>query len=211
MKIVVLGASQGTGALAVKEALGRGHEVTGFARTPERIGVQHEKLRLVVGDFHDPTSVREAIKGHDAVIIAVGVSSPSAFKDQPQFFSEGTRYAIAAMKEHGCKRLVVLSALGVGDSRRLMAWPFRALFIDWLLRGSYRDHETQERMVRESGLDWVIARPSVLKDRPGTHEYRKTKALERVPMFIARADLAHFLVDACEQDSWLGAAVHLGG
>jgi hypothetical protein len=64
------------------------------------------------------------------------------------------------MKEHGVKRLVVLSASGVGDCESAASWFFRTVFINGLLKGDYRDHDVQERMTRESGLDFVIARPT---------------------------------------------------
>jgi uncharacterized protein YbjT (DUF2867 family) len=41
MRILVIGASQGTGALAARAALARGHDVTAFARSPEKLGDQH--------------------------------------------------------------------------------------------------------------------------------------------------------------------------
>jgi hypothetical protein len=66
-------------------------------------------------------------------------------------------------------------------------------------------------MVRESGLDWVIARPSKLDNRPASGRSVRTKALERVPTAISRAEVGHFLVDACERDEWVRAAVQLGG
>ena len=75
MKILVLGASQGTGALCVKAALAKGHSVTAFSRTPEKLDVTHPALTKVAGDFHDAASVRSAVAGHDAVIIC---ASPSA-------------------------------------------------------------------------------------------------------------------------------------
>ena len=69
MKILVIGASQGTGALVVQAALAQGHAVTAFARSPDRLQVQHEELARVAGDFHDRASVAAAVPGHDAVIL----------------------------------------------------------------------------------------------------------------------------------------------
>lgn len=211
MKIIVIGASQGTGGLAVKQALARGHEVTAFSRSPDKLGVRDDKLRLVAGSFHDAAAVDNAVPGHDAVLLTAGVNSMSVFKEIPDYFSRGTALVIAAMKKSGVKRLVVLSALGVGDSRSLMAPPLRILLIDWILKRAYRDHEVQERMVKDSGLEWVIARPTRLTDQPAGAKYKKTKAIEHVPSKISRADVAAFLVDAAEHDDWVGAAVQLGG
>ena len=63
MKILVLGASQGTGALCVKAALAKGHFVSAFSRTPAKLDVTDPALTKVAGDFHDAASVRSAVAG----------------------------------------------------------------------------------------------------------------------------------------------------
>jgi putative NADH-flavin reductase len=211
MKILVLGASKGTGALVVGEALARGNEVTAFARHPERLQLAGSRLRKVPGDFHDAASVKSAVAGHDAVVVTASASSLAAFKARPDYFSLGTGHAIVAMKALGVRRLVVLSALGTGESRALMPWLARKLVVDLILRRPFADHEVQEGLVRASDLDWVIARPGRLTNGPARHAYLKRTDLGALPGAISRADVAHFLVEACERDSWLQQAVQLGG
>jgi uncharacterized protein YbjT (DUF2867 family) len=84
-------------------------------------------------------------------------------------------------------------------------------FIRGLLKGFYRDHDVQERMTRESGLAFVIARPMRLTNGEAKGESIRTPELIRVPSSIARADVADFMVDACESRKWVGKAVQLGG
>ncbi len=211
MKILVLGASQGTGALCVKAALAKGHSVSAFSRTPSKLDLTHPSLTKVAGDFHDAASVRSAVAGHDAVIICASPTSLSAIKDKPDYFSRGTKHCIDAMKEHGVKRLVVLTAHGVGDSEHAASWFQRKLLIGGLLKGFFRDHDVQERMTRESGLDFVIARPTRLTNGKAKGKFVRTTELVSVPGSISRADLADFLVEACESTTWVGKAVHLGG
>lgn len=211
MNLLVIGGTRGCGAEAVKDGLARGHRVTAFSRNPGKLAVTHSNLRTVSGDFHDETSVHAVVAGHDAVVLTPGVTTLSTFKERPDFFSRGTAHTIGAMQKHGVKRLVVLSALGVGDSYPLMPPVVRWLVTRWFLKGPYADHEVQEKLVRASGLEWVIARPSGLRNGPANRAYKKTSALEKVPMAISRADVGHFLVDACEKNDWLGSAVHLGG
>ncbi|MGD0839369.1 MAG: NAD(P)H-binding protein, partial [Polyangia bacterium] len=134
-----------------------------------------------------------------------------AFKDNPNYFSQGTGYIIAAMKHHGVSRLVVLSAFGTGESRRVANFIFDKLLISFLLKIPFQDHERQERMVRESGLDWVIVRPTRLTNGPARHSYVAKTTIERVPASIARADVAEFMLRATETDEWLRQAVQLGG
>ncbi len=76
MRILIIGASKGTGALAAAAALERGHEVTAFARNPQNLQLEHAKLTRQKGDFHDQSSVEPAVKGHDAVLITASSPSP---------------------------------------------------------------------------------------------------------------------------------------
>ncbi len=211
MKLLVVGASRGTGALCVKSALAKGHSVSAFSRTPAKLDVSHPALTKVAGDFHDAASVRGAVAGHDAVIICASPSSLGAIKKTPDYFSRGTKYCIDAMKEHGVKRLVVLTAHGVGESKPAASWFQRTFLIERLLKGFFRDHEVQERMTEESGLDFVIARPTRLTNGKAKGKYVRSTELIRVPATISRADVADFMVEACESTTWVGKRVQLGG
>src|ERR1700679_1907056 len=130
MRILILGASQGTGALAVRAALDKGHQVTAFARSPEKLEIDPPQLRKLKGDFHQAASVEVAVPGHDAVIVAASATSLGAFKENPRYFSQGTGYAIEAMKKSGVKRLSVLSALGTAESKSLLNPLMRAIMVD---------------------------------------------------------------------------------
>jgi uncharacterized protein YbjT (DUF2867 family) len=210
MKILVVGASQGTGALCVKAALAKGHSVSAFSRTPAKLGITHSALTKIAGDFHDEASVRGSVAGHDALIICAA-PKPSTIKEKPDYFSRGTKYCIEAMKEHGVKRLVVLTAYGVGDSESAASWFMKTFFINRLLKGFYRDHDVQERMTRDSGLDFVITRPMRLTNGIAKGTYVRTAELISVPSSISRADVADFMVEASESTTWVGKAVQLGG
>lgn len=211
MRILVIGGSKGTGALAARAALARGHEVTVFARSPERLQLDDPRLRRQAGSFFEAGAVQAAVPGHDAVIVTASGASLRAFREQPDYFSRGTALVVAAMKVTGVRRLVVLSAYGVGESRRAVGFLADKLVMSWLLRVPFEDHERQERLVRESGLDWVVARPTRLTDGPARGRFVKTAAVEKVPGSISRADVAAFLVEACETAAWVGKAVQLGG
>jgi len=211
MKLLIIGASKGTGAEATINALNKGHTVSAFSRDPSQLPFEHERLRRVPGDFHRSESLASAVPGHDAVIITASASSLKTFKENPTYFSQGTRYVIDAMKQSGVKRLVVLSALGAGESRQSAPWLVRKLLVGWLLKVPYEDHERQERMVKDSGLDWVIARPSRLTNGAAHGRYLTDTGLGPIPSSISRADVGDFLVRAATEDTWLGHAVQLGG
>ncbi len=115
------------------------------------------------------------------------------------------------MKKSDVKRLVILSALGTGDSIALSNFLLRTFVIGWILKTPFADHERQERMTMDSGLDWVIARPGRLTNGPAGRAYQTKTAIEPVPSSISRADVADFMVRACEEPTWVKHAVQLGG
>ncbi len=133
LRLLVVGASQGTGALTVSAALARGHQVTAFSRSPEKLTIEHASLTRRAGSFHDAADVDAAVAGHDAVIITAAPSSLAGFKENPTYVSAGIAIVIEAMKRHQVPRLVVLSALGTGESRVLLGWFIRTVLKDGLL------------------------------------------------------------------------------
>ena len=145
------------------------------------------------------------------MVVTASVASLREFRERPDYISRGTGHVVAAMKASGVRRLVVLSAFGVGESRRLVGFVMGRLLVSWILRAPFVDHERQEELVCESGLEWVLARPTRLSNGPARGRYVKTAVLEKVPPSISRADVSAFLIEACETDAWVGKAVQLGG
>jgi putative NADH-flavin reductase len=73
MKLLIFGATGGTGRQLVNQALQQGHEVTAFVRNPAKMTTQHEKLKVVKGNIMDCHSVGAAVAGQDAIFSALGV------------------------------------------------------------------------------------------------------------------------------------------
>ena len=169
MKIIVFGATGTVGRLVVKRALADGRDVTAFSRRPENLGLDHPNLALVAGDATDPAAVSDAIRGHDAVVITLGAgaSRKSAIR------SQGTLNVIQGMHDHGVRRLICQSTLGAHESWGNLNWFWKRIMFGLLLRPVFRDHELQETLVRASGLDWTIVRPSAFTDGPVTRAFKE--------------------------------------
>ncbi|WP_407157906.1 NAD(P)-dependent oxidoreductase [Bradyrhizobium sp. STM 3557] len=200
-KILVLGATGGTGRLIVSEALARGYDVTALVRSPEK-GSDLKGAKLIVGDARDEQTLREAVKGRDAVVSSLG-SSASPFREVT-LLSTATRALVSAMKAEQVSRLVCITGIGAGDSAGHGGFVFDKLIFPLLLRNVYADKNRQEAIIGDSGLDWVVVRPSVLNDKPGGHT---TRALTDLADFhggtISRADVARFVLDQVRDNSWL--------
>jgi len=107
------------------------------------------------------------------------------------------------MEEAQVKRLICVTGFGAGDSRGRGGFLYNVAF-HLLLGRVYDDKDVQERIVRSSKLDWVIVRPVILTDGPKTNAYRALVDPRRWTCgFIARADVADFLVKQIDDDAFL--------
>jgi nucleoside-diphosphate-sugar epimerase len=214
MKVLVMGATGGSGRAAVDELLRRGHEVTTFARTAQRLGPA-ERLHTINGDATDPDAVDRAVQGHDAVIVTLGISENAAkvrlvgSRGRPMDVrSRGTRHVIAAMRRHGVRRLVVQTSYGVGPTRHRLPRLQRVIF--WLLlRPQILDTQRQDDDVRASGLDWVIVQPVNLTNEAAAGLPFVSTSGEVRAMTVARSRVGRFLVTAVESDDHLHETVAL--
>ena len=199
--ILVLGATGGTGRLIVSQAVARGYDVTVLVRSAEKASVL-EGAKLIVGDARDEIALRQALKGRDAVISALGTAA-SPFREVT-FLSSATRTLVSAMKAEQVSRLICITGIGAGDSAGHGGFLFDNVIFPLLLRNVYADKNRQEAIVRESGLDWVLVRPSVLNDKPGRDSIRVLTDLSHFHGgTISRENVARFVLDQLRADVWL--------
>jgi putative NADH-flavin reductase len=200
-KVLILGATGGTGRLIVSEALVRGFEVTALVRSPSKAS-DLTGAKLAVGDARDEKTLREALKGQDAVISALG--TPASPFREVRLLSSATRALVSAMKAENVSRLVCITGIGAGDSLGHGGFVFDKLIYPLLLRKVYDDKNRQELIVRNSGLEWVLVRPSVLNDKPTRNAIRTLIDLSSFNGgTISRGDVATFVLDQVRSNTWL--------
>lgn len=204
-RVLVLGATGGTGRAVVSQALARGDQVTVFVRHPERLTERSERLRVVTGSVpEDAAALGSAVAGQDAVISALGVGN--SFRSGG-LISRSVPAIVQAMRQQGVRRLVFTSAYGVGETFRDVPIVPR-IFIRLLLRDIYADKQAGEQALRRSELDWTIVHPTTLADGPRTGRYRvgERLALRGFPR-ISRADVADFLLAQTDDRTFLRKGV----
>lgn len=206
MNLLIFGSTGGTGRLLVEQALEQGHIVTAFARNPAKVTAKHSNLSVVQGDVLDYASVEPAVKGKEAVLSALGVRKLR----KTTVLSEGTRNILRAMEQHGVKRVIVESSLGVGDSKGQFPW-YLGILVRVFLRNIYADKEVQERFIQKTNLDWTIVRPAGLTNGPRTGVYRTWVGKPDMPItgWISRADVAEFMLKQLANSTHLTQAVGL--
>lgn len=197
MRILVLGATGGTGRQVILQGLAQGHSVTALVRhPPERLGISHERLRVVTGSVTaDDRALDDAVAEQEAVICAIGVGNSL---QSGKLIATGVPRILAAMAAQGVQRLIFTSAYGVGDTRADVPLIPRVLMA-LLLRDVYADKAAGEVALRHSALDWTIVYPVTLTHGLRTGRYRvgERLALRGVPR-ISRADVADFLLSQIE-------------
>jgi putative NADH-flavin reductase len=204
VKLLVLGATGGTGREVVSQALAADHDVTALARDRVRIAVSHPRLRVLEGSIDDRLPLLEAMRGQDAVISAIGRGK--TFKAD-RLMERSLTAILDAMRREQVERLLLVSALGVGDS--YAGSPILAkVFFRTLLRGIYADKLVADEMVRASALKWTIVQPAVLTDGPLTRTYRAGQHLALTGMpSVSRADVAHYLLDRINDADTFGQTI----
>jgi putative NADH-flavin reductase len=202
MKIIIFGSTGGTGRQIVKQALEQGYKLTAFARNPEKLDQEHEKLEVIKGNVLEFASVERAIQGQDAVLCTLGMS---AMMDKSRLRANGTKNIIRAMKKNGVKRLICESALGVGDSYDILPFYYKYFMIPVFLRHVYADHNIQENYIKDSQLDWTIVRPAALTDGEytGSYQHGFTAKNKTIRLKISRADTADFMLKQLVDNNYL--------
>lgn len=192
MKLVVFGATGGTGRCIVDVALAAGHDVLALARTPEKISLR-DNLAVQKGDITDAGDVASAIQGSDAVLSAFG---PANNRKPGTLMSTGVANILAGCQQHGVKRFVFESGLMCSDGAGLGAFSRLGVKLAGAMFGALRDDKRiAERAIEASNLDWVIVRPPMLTHGPARRDYKHGVAAAINGMkSLPHADVADFMV-----------------
>ena len=202
MNVLVIGAAGKTGSLVVERALAAGHRVTAFARDASAIKGA-TGVSVFAGDATDRASLDKAMVGQDAVIDTIGGKTPYRETTLERSVAGAV---VASMKANGVRRLVVISAFGVGDSVDQASWFVEHVIVPTWLRGSTADKAAMEEVVRASGIAFIIVRPAMLIDLDATGGVKIFEEHDTAHK-ITRADVAQFCVDQLTSDTYVGRAV----
>jgi putative NADH-flavin reductase len=205
-RVLIIGASKGIGLETTRLALEAGHRVRALSRSAAPSGLSNLNLEKIRGDALDGGDIATALDGMDVVIQALGVSSLGDLFRPVNLFSDATRLLITAMEGQSVKRLISVTGFGAGDSRASIGCLQRLPFL-MVFGRAYADKSVQEQLIKDSSLDWTIARPGVLTSGRQTGRYR---ILDEPSAWrngiISRADVADFLVRQIEDRTYLGKA-----
>jgi putative NADH-flavin reductase len=207
MKILILGITGRTGSLVAEEAIKRGYKVVGIAREGSRVTVKDAEI--LTGSPYNFDIIRKAVNGCDAVISTLSTFPRSAglfgkIKSPLDLMSVSIRNAVRAMKEKEIKRIVVMSALGVGDSAKEIPAFFSFIIRISNIKHAYADHDLQEKVLENSNLDWTVVRPVGLTDKNDNLSILyNLKGVGKIKPWISRNAVAHFMLDCIEESKFI--------
>lgn len=196
MRIAIFGAHGATGLVLTRQALDAGHKVVAVTRRPDSFPLRGDGLTVAAADVYDPSAVSDCLAGVDCVLSTLGVP----FRRGPiNTYSVGVANILAALPGCGVRRLVVVSSSATephyhADGGFLMNRVLQPLVVRTIGKSTYADMRRMESMVKESGVDWTIVRPSGLFDADQVSAYHVYEN-EAPGIFTSRADLAACLLE----------------
>jgi len=204
-KILLIGATGATGQEILPRLLAAGYAVTALVRRPEAVTVIHDRLKVVLGDVRNSTSIDQALHGQDAVVCAFG---PRALK-KDNIQEVLMRNLVTAMKGRGVKRLVNLSAWGAGETTRPHGL-LQAILQKGILRHVFADKRRCQNWLFASGLDYVKVCPGRLLNSPARGGVKASEDGVGLKAILTRGDLADWMVAQLTSDTWLGRCPIVG-
>lgn len=200
MKLTIFGATGGTGKELVQQALAAGHQVTAYVRTPSKLSLTDDRLSVIQGQMDEAEKINQAIAGADAVLSTLGPTSNKP--GQP--LTRGMQQIIAAMKRQNVERLIATTGAGVADpnDRPQLIGRLFGLALRLFSKNVLADSQEMVAAIRNSGLNWTLARAPRLTDKPATGQIKVGYAGKGPGTQLTRADFARFMLDQLESDSW---------
>ena len=195
-RVLVIGATQGTGYQIATRLLQEGYRVRALARNEAKAKrALSSAVEIVVGDVTKASTLPDATKDVDHVIFTAGVTQRPA--DERLIIAteyDGVKNAIAAARNTGFNgRFLYMTSLGVTKSS------LAAIFLNLIKRNTLKWRRLAEDEIRKSELDYTIVRAGFLTNSPGGR--RAIKVSHRAyPLAlkyrISRADVAETFVQA---------------
>lgn len=200
MRMLVLGASGGCGRWVTRLAHAEGHEVTALVRSGTRFAGP-DGVDVRVGSAIDVADVASAMAHQEVVISCIGPQrvhprNPWSPLRPPLGVAErSARTVISALRDSNVRRLVAISAAGVGESLARTTPFMRWLIAHSTIGEMYADLNRMERVLEASDVDWIAVRPVTLVEAGPS---RRTKLVQyyRAYSIVGRADVAGWLLRA---------------
>jgi putative NADH-flavin reductase len=206
MRILILGSTGRTGRILLSEALNRGHKVTVLISHKGALKIKPELVKVYEGTPLNKFTLRDAMKGCDAVLSTLNISRVSDFpwsrlRTSKDFLSASMGHILEAATAAHLKRIIITTAWGVAETKKDIPFWLRWLITNSNIRYPYYDHERQEQILKSSDKDWTIVRPVGLTDSANIRAVKASLNNRPKPsLMISRRNVALFMLEALEKN-----------
>ena len=210
MNVTIFGATGATGRLLTERCLKAGYKVKILARKPQEFPFAAQ-VETVQGDSKDIVAVREALRGADLVLSALGARSLK----KEDILEDSIPLIVQAMDEQGIRRIIALGSAGalptsLDKQPAYCRWIVQNIVYNTFLKYPVASQISQYKTLSGSDLDWTMVMPPMLMNVPARGNLRiDGEALPRNASRISRADVADFMMAQIDNPQWLRKGVYI--
>ncbi|MCJ8746854.1 hypothetical protein PDJAM_G00146660 [Pangasius djambal] len=214
MKIAVLGATGQTGQQLVNQALQQGHIITAIVRNPSKLTINHENLKVVVGNIFSEDSLKPHFTGQDAVMSCLGF--PTSFLYGVTGYSESMTATLNAMREVKVNRIITMTSWYTDPNSGTRSSFFIRFMLLPIIRSVLSNmYEMEKLLEKTEDINWTVVRPPGLQNTPVTDKEFLTHEGYYVPdendypvgQAVSRSDVARFMLSLLSSNAWIKKAV----
>lgn len=210
--IAIFGGSGRTGREIIKQALTLKYKVTALVRNTDSIGLTHPNLLLLEGTPERLSDVEKTLSGATCVMVALNISRRSDFPwaqviTPENLLRNAMKNIVHAMEEQQISRIITISAWGVYDSYQEID-PILKFLINYSKIGvTYKGHEEQEQLLRNSDLNWTAVRPVNLKNNTQFKQIiERHNNSNKLNMTVGRNDVAKYMLEILNNSDYFKQA-----
>lgn len=211
--ILLIGATGRTGRLVLSSALSRGHKVTTLVRPSSSLPSQ-PNLTISRGSPLDASAISTALSlttGPVVIISTLGQTRTSgnpfaAPTSPPLFMAQSSVAVVQAVKasDRRVAKVIVMSMFGAGSSFPNLNFLMRATMLYSNMKQTLEDQNEVDRIVKESGLRYVMPRPAILKGEVALPVKLLGEEGEKAGFMpsVSASSVAEYMLDAAVSDEW---------
>lgn len=198
--ILLLGATGRLGDVVLNALLNKSYHVTVLVRSPKKLKINNDKLRVTKGDVASEGDLREALEGVRTVVAVLGHGFRTPYPVQ----SRTLEVLVPLMVEKNIKRIITITgaALKTKEDPRSRILDITEKLLSLIDPYRIKDAKRQQELLEKSNLDWTVVRTPVHKDGSstlGAAGYKQPTPWQRV----TRSAVANFILECIEKNKWV--------
>ncbi len=203
-RLALLGATGPLGRELVVQAHGRGYHLRVLSR--REVHDLPVVVEVIRGDFFDAVALRDVLEGADAVLSCIGPPQHRKSTASAQEYGAAMVQLVSAMQAQGITRIINIAstATRLGDEAYGIGRRVLRLMLKFIAPVVIPGKEAELRVLAASDRDWTTIRPPLIK--AGAGGVLRVSDEKPQGMKVDQALLAGFMLDALEDDAWIGKA-----